>query len=235
MLDVTRLDCVVCTTALEVQLLAALVHERRINSRRPPAKRLEAPPERYRALQLTETSTWPHPDFVGPPEMFGPPRPPRRGWRPAGAANIHDIQVAVAAAWRLTAHDLRSERRTQDVVAPRHIAVMLCTVLTAWSLPKIGRQFGGRDHTTMLHAREKYHWLEIELHNRLTMSDPLCTWVRLSHELWKAAPAQDNPVYVTERQRAKAKEYWQRRKQQEAAHDQGCTEVDADVLEGLSR
>ena len=49
----------------------------------------------------------------------------------------------------------RESRRTANVVRPRQIAMYLSKVLTLRSLPEIGRRFGGRDHTTVLHAVRK--------------------------------------------------------------------------------
>jgi chromosomal replication initiator protein len=51
--------------------------------------------------------------------------------------------------------DLLSARRTANVVRPRQIAMYLAKTLTLRSLPEIGRRFGGRDHTTVLHAVRK--------------------------------------------------------------------------------
>lgn len=51
--------------------------------------------------------------------------------------------------------DLIGQRRTANVVLPRQIAMYLCKTLTPRSLPDIGRRFGGRDHTTVLHAVRK--------------------------------------------------------------------------------
>ena len=50
---------------------------------------------------------------------------------------------------------LKSQRRTQNIAFPRQIAMYLCRKLTDSSLPKIGENFGGRDHTTVIHAYEK--------------------------------------------------------------------------------
>lgn len=52
----------------------------------------------------------------------------------------------------LTPAELQSSRRTREIVIPRHIAIMLCRLLTSKSYPEIGRLFGGRDHATILHA-----------------------------------------------------------------------------------
>lgn len=51
--------------------------------------------------------------------------------------------------------DLISQRRTANLVLPRHIAMFLAKKLTPYSLPIIGRRFGGRDHTTVMHAVSK--------------------------------------------------------------------------------
>ena len=68
---------------------------------------------------------------------------------------IEDIQRAVARHYKLPRTDLLSARRTANVVRPRQIAMYLAKTLTLRSLPDIGRRFGGRDHTTVLHAVRK--------------------------------------------------------------------------------
>jgi hypothetical protein len=69
--------------------------------------------------------------------------------------SIRRIQKTVAAFYNVGLLDLRSHRRTQPVTFYRQIAMYLCKELTTNSLPAIGRQFGGRDHTTVLHAWRK--------------------------------------------------------------------------------
>ena len=68
---------------------------------------------------------------------------------------IEDIQKLVAARYNVSRADILSERRTAAVVKPRQIAMYLSKSLTLRSLPEIGRRFGGRDHTTVLHAVRK--------------------------------------------------------------------------------
>lgn len=68
---------------------------------------------------------------------------------------IEDIQRATALQFGLTKTDLLSQRRTKQIVGPRQIAMYLSKVMTVRSLPDIGRRFGGRDHTTVLHAVRK--------------------------------------------------------------------------------
>jgi chromosomal replication initiator protein len=68
---------------------------------------------------------------------------------------IEDIQRVVARQYNVSRSDLLSSRRTANVVRPRQVAMYLSKVMTLRSLPEIGRRFGGRDHTTVLHAVRK--------------------------------------------------------------------------------
>ena len=68
---------------------------------------------------------------------------------------IEDIQRVVARHYNVSKADLLSARRTRTIVRPRQVAMYLAKVLTPRSLPEIGRRFGGRDHTTVLHAVRK--------------------------------------------------------------------------------
>ena len=65
---------------------------------------------------------------------------------------IEDIQEAVASRFHVKIADLKSKRRTKTLVYPRQIAMFLCRDLTDSSFPEIGRDFGGKDHTTIIHA-----------------------------------------------------------------------------------
>jgi chromosomal replication initiator protein len=65
---------------------------------------------------------------------------------------VDDIQKAAAEHFGLKQADLLSERRTRAIARPRQVAMYLAKQLTTRSLPDIGRRFGGRDHTTVLHA-----------------------------------------------------------------------------------
>jgi chromosomal replication initiator protein len=78
------------------------------------------------------------------PRSTTPPRP-----RPS---SIGEIQAAVGEHFGLSADELLSPTRTQRVAWPRQVAMYLARELTGESLPAIGREFGGRDHTTVLHA-----------------------------------------------------------------------------------
>lgn len=65
---------------------------------------------------------------------------------------IEEIQRKVAEHYHLRIADLLSPRRARAVARPRQVAMFLCKSLTSKSLPEIGRKFGGRDHTTVIHA-----------------------------------------------------------------------------------
>jgi len=88
------------------------------------------------ALTLEETQA-----FLGPHLRGGEKR-----------VTVDDIQKATAEHFGLKQADLVSERRTRSVARPRQAAMWLAKQLTTRSLPDIGRRFGGRDHTTVLHA-----------------------------------------------------------------------------------
>ena len=75
--------------------------------------------------------------------------------REAKKVKIEDIQRIVSKHFNVTKADLLSARRTRTVVRPRQIAMYLAKTLTPRSLPEIGRRFGNRDHTTVLHAVRK--------------------------------------------------------------------------------
>jgi chromosomal replication initiator protein len=68
---------------------------------------------------------------------------------------IEDILRIVSRHYKVPRNDLLSSRRSRDVVRPRQIAMYLAKALTSRSLPEIGRRFGGRDHTTVLHSVRK--------------------------------------------------------------------------------
>ncbi len=65
---------------------------------------------------------------------------------------MDDIQEAVCAQFHVKMTELKSRRRSKTLVHPRQIAMYLCRELTDASYPEIGRQFGGKDHTTIIHA-----------------------------------------------------------------------------------
>lgn len=78
-------------------------------------------------------------------EMLAPPPKPVY-------PTVRDIQGYVCFRYKVKLSELCSPRRDMRVVTARHIAIYLCKIITDRSLPGIGRRFGGRDHTTVLHA-----------------------------------------------------------------------------------
>jgi chromosomal replication initiator protein len=66
--------------------------------------------------------------------------------------SIENIQKTVADFYKIKVADMHSKKRTRDIARPRQIAMALAKDLTQMSLPNIGESFGGRDHTTVLHA-----------------------------------------------------------------------------------
>jgi chromosomal replication initiator protein len=74
---------------------------------------------------------------------------------------IDEIQRKVAEHYRLKMTDLLSARRAREVARPRQVAMYLAKKLTPRSLPEIGRRFGGRDHTTVMHAVKRIEELRV--------------------------------------------------------------------------
>jgi chromosomal replication initiator protein len=74
---------------------------------------------------------------------------------------IDEIQKRVAEHYNIRLSDMHSARRARVVARPRQVAMYLCKQLTPRSLPEIGRKFGGRDHTTVMHAVRKVEELRV--------------------------------------------------------------------------
>jgi chromosomal replication initiator protein len=69
--------------------------------------------------------------------------------------NIEAVQQVVAEEFRLRLADLKARNNSRKVVYPRQVAMYLCRDLAGASLPEIGRAFGGKHHTTVLHSVDK--------------------------------------------------------------------------------
>jgi len=95
---------------------------------------------------------------------------------------IEDIQRFVARHYNISKQDMLSSRRTRTVVRPRQVAMYLAKMLTPRSLPEIGRNFGGRDHTTVLHAVRT-------VENRLGTDQKLAQEVELLKRLINERPS----------------------------------------------
>ncbi len=83
--------------------------------------------------------------------------------------NCSLIQSTVARHFDLKVDVFKSKKRSRDIAYPRQIAMFLCRELTDMSLPKIGEEFGGRDHTTVLHAFSKISE-EIAAHSEIILT-----------------------------------------------------------------
>jgi chromosomal replication initiator protein len=129
--------------ALPESVVAYVAHAVQSNARDLDGalNRLAATAELHGRPMAVETAEQCLRDLVRAPE-------PRR-------VRIEDIQRICAKHYTISKQDLVSSRRTRNVVLPRQIAMYLAKALTPRSLPEIGRRFGGRDHTTVLHAVRK--------------------------------------------------------------------------------
>lgn len=78
--------------------------------------------------------------------------------QPAGIT-IEQIQRAVGAHYRLRVDDLKSKNNARQIAVPRQVAMYLCKRLTKHSFPEIGREFGGKHHTTVIHSVDKIEGL----------------------------------------------------------------------------
>ena len=75
---------------------------------------------------------------------------------------IDNIQRVVSEYYKLKMSELLSKRRSRSIARPRQVAMALAKTLTNHSLPEIGEAFGGRDHTTVMHACKKVKELQEE-------------------------------------------------------------------------
>ena len=82
----------------------------------------------------------------------------------SGQVTVENIQKTVADYYKMKVADMYSKRRPANIAMPRQVAMYLAKELTQKSLPEIGDAFGGRDHTTVLHACRKIESLKEETH-----------------------------------------------------------------------
>jgi chromosomal replication initiator protein len=90
--------------------------------------------------------------------------------------DVNRIQEKVAAFYKLRVEDFKSKKRTKNIAFPRQIAMFLTRELTDLSLPKIGHEFGGRDHTTVLHGCDK---IANELKNNLKLQQEIANLIKI--------------------------------------------------------
>jgi chromosomal replication initiator protein len=75
---------------------------------------------------------------------------------------IEEIQRRVAEHYNIRLSDLVGPKRVRNFARPRQVAMYLCKQLTSRSLPEIGRRFGGRDHTTVMHGVKRIEELRVQ-------------------------------------------------------------------------
>ena len=73
----------------------------------------------------------------------------------SGTITIENIQKVIANHYNVSVSDIKSKKKDRKFVIPRQISIYVCTLLTEFSTTEIGIEFGGRDHTTVMHARDK--------------------------------------------------------------------------------
>ncbi|WP_344306168.1 chromosomal replication initiator protein DnaA [Brevibacterium samyangense] len=94
-----------------------------------------------------------------------------------------DIMGQTASYFHLTLDDLRGSSRSRTLTTARQIAMYLCRELTDLSLPKIGQEFGGRDHTTVMHANKKIRTQMAERRALFTQVTELTNRIKQQHRL----------------------------------------------------
>ena len=94
-----------------------------------------------------------------------------------------DIMGQTAAYFGLTLEDLCGSSRSRTLTTARQIAMYLCRELTDLSLPKIGQEFGGRYHTTVMHANKKIRTQMAERRNLYTQVTELTNRIKQQHRL----------------------------------------------------
>lgn len=87
---------------------------------------------------------------------------------PYTSNDIASIQKAVASYYNITIEVLKGKRRSANIAYPRMVAMYLCRILTDQSFPRIGLEFGGRDHSTVIHAVDK---IEDDLKNNSQLKE----------------------------------------------------------------
>jgi hypothetical protein len=162
----TPLHSVAATPSQKLAAQARRARERKIAAQAHPDSPIACPSALARTAPtgMSRPAPTPAPASASPE----PARSRGRPWfwivneiEPPGALRlgIEEIQAAVERHCKVDHVELISARRTASLVRPRQIAMFLCRNLTPNSLPVIGRKFGGRDHTTVLHAVRKIEWL----------------------------------------------------------------------------
>ena len=163
-----------CLTAQDVRVEALKVVARRIAGRpRPPQKPSALSPAIIELVKQAE--------FM-PPVVVPKPAPIHLD-PPMYQVSIRHIQRAVCRKWEMGLIELFSDSRTPRCTVPRHVSFVLCKMLTLKSSTEISRCCGNRDHSTVIHAFQKYQWLIDQLLLEMKPSDFLSAWVNRAYDL----------------------------------------------------
>jgi len=161
----TAIHAAMATPAQRLAAAARREREQRIAARAHPDSPIACPSASVRSQQAKAPRPSPSPQVIQAwAERQKKIHAPIKTWfwivdeinpPPPLKVTIEEIQAAVARHCKVGHPELISARRTADIVRPRQIAMFLAKALTPNSLPVIGRKFGDRDHTTVLHAVRK--------------------------------------------------------------------------------
>jgi hypothetical protein len=149
-----------CTTADDVRKLARRTLERRraMMTPKPPERPIAIPIrevlEQATPIPIRREVTVPEPVIVADPVVLLEPV--------HICPSLAIIMDVVCRHYEVTPLDIRSDRRTRNVILPRQIVMYLARHMTTQSYPWIGMKLGGRDHTTVLHGAEKIKGLRID-------------------------------------------------------------------------
>lgn len=157
-----------CRTAQDVINAARQVAARRKAWATPVVREIPTPPEPKRMI-VSFTTTRPVPEI----------QPAVLSTR-LGQPMISEIIDAVSQVSGIAKNDILSIRRDAEVCAVRHIAMLLCKELTTRSYPEIGRGFGGKDHTTILHGVRKMQLVKDDIGDEAFELAPLPYLVEIS-------------------------------------------------------
>jgi hypothetical protein len=108
---------------------------------------------------------------------------------------ISDIVKEVCRQFDIRKNDLESDRKTNNIVLPRQIAMSLAKHLTLKSLPVIGRAIGGREHTTVLYACRKWQPVMDQVAARVIAGSSISEWVKVYREQIKITAPNPNVKY----------------------------------------
>ena len=96
---------------------------------------------------------------------------------------IDKVIQLVANHYNITVEDLKSKKRMSKIAVPRQIGMYICRIYLKESLPKIGSEFGGKDHTTVMHSVDKIS-KEIKINDRTFGRQKLKKIVRSNKMIW---------------------------------------------------